>query len=390
MITKIKSSMNDIPCEVLFYILSMLPLKYLMKLKRVCKTWCLLINELFDLHVKHMQNTYHGILLFHVRHSSDDTVEATISALRIGLSPEIIGLMTLTHGRTRPYQHFHMMQSVNGLICVTNQEVFTVCNPLTKEVVTLPICRNNPVPRHDHPSHRVPHGFGFGYNSSTKEYKVVKIYNFVPNADDDVKKIIRYECAVFTLGSKSNSWRNIEGPSYPVCVWFGAISLDGALYWIVRREGKMLMTFFDIDKEKFTSLEILGFLANQKVFHFGVVQGRVWAGLIQPMEGEDYNDIWICNGEPERNVEIWIMVDDYGHHWVKKHVILHEEYHTYWIPTVDCLIILDEERLLLQRQSFGAVQSFAFYNLKSKVYEDFEILTGHNYRGAIRYSWESK
>ncbi|XVE78476.1 hypothetical protein DITRI_Ditri13aG0148400 [Diplodiscus trichospermus] len=150
-----------------------------------------------------------------VNYANDDFIEVNIYSLQ--KAGGLRTLMTLSFPNIGSSSIF-MMQSINGLICVTKQDEFQVCNPLTAQVVTLP---DWPHPlMYTRPWYSID-GFGFGYNTSTDEYKVVRIVHISSVPDVWEPYLIITYCAVFTLGSQS-SWKNIKGPDYPVC--------DGAVY----------------------------------------------------------------------------------------------------------------------------------------------------------------
>ncbi|XP_026459551.1 putative F-box protein At4g21240 [Papaver somniferum] len=126
--------------------------------------------------------------------------------------------------------------SCNGLVClVCNQDV-CVFNPITREFVILPKVKTGcgDVYRYN---------FGFGYASSTNEYKVLVIL---------VKKTKAEEIYVYTLGSR-REWRNLGNLDFEfeACNWSEpGVFANGAIYWMMGDKCKMIVTF-DLVAEKF-------------------------------------------------------------------------------------------------------------------------------------------
>lgn len=119
-----------------------------------------------------------------------------------------------------------ILGSINGLTCLSRDQRFTVqteflyciCNPITNEYVMLP-----PIERDCGDIDHFPcWTSGFGYVSSTNEYKVVRI----------MLKTEFYIVHIYTLGSGSG-WRNLGSFNlgsnrYLKKTGFFA---NGALYW---------------------------------------------------------------------------------------------------------------------------------------------------------------
>ncbi|OVA07090.1 F-box associated domain [Macleaya cordata] len=130
----------------------------------------------------------------------------------------------------------------NGLVClslvVSHRRLIKIVNPSRRQtLITYPPIKLVQSIK----------GHGFGFDSLTKEYKVVCI----------VKEL---ECPlVYTLGTNS-SWREITDP-YPLSIPIrnrkyakSAVSCNGALYW--RCDNPLLMLSFDLHDEKFQYIEV--------------------------------------------------------------------------------------------------------------------------------------
>ncbi|XP_026420691.1 F-box/kelch-repeat protein At3g06240-like [Papaver somniferum] len=139
-----------------------------------------------------------------------------------------------------PCQYYAIVGSFKGLICLDDlKDRFCICNPTTKEYVTLP-----------KPNYKINSGrdfftaIGFGYLPSTNEYKVVVV--------DKVEKEPNFvEVLEYTPGSH-NGWRNIEKFNqkieYIVCGWRQGIFSNAALHWM---DTTRKIIIFDLADEKF-------------------------------------------------------------------------------------------------------------------------------------------
>ncbi|KAL5721033.1 hypothetical protein ACHQM5_013641 [Ranunculus cassubicifolius] len=118
---------------------------------------------------------------------------------------------------------FEIVGSVNGLVCFApaprcdsyNALPYYVCNPITKEYVILP---KSPKIK------RRPICTGFGYDSSSNEYKVIRILQ--------TKHTFKAKAEVHTLGVKG--WRQI--PSVPHLFngtpTKNVVLVNGSLHWL--------------------------------------------------------------------------------------------------------------------------------------------------------------
>ncbi|XVF81652.1 hypothetical protein PTKIN_Ptkin15bG0172500 [Pterospermum kingtungense] len=320
----------------------MLPLKSVMKLKCVCKAWWLLIDEFIGLYLKRIKESYLDIIVFDQTRVSDDLVEGYVYSLSTG--GVLATLMTLPFRITEGEgAHIFLMQSVNGLICVTNLDEFKVCNPLTGQVVTLPEC-----PRPLYSNIKGLDRLGFGYSPLKDEYKVVKIFQSSCINNPLPHEKIKFDYALCTLGSDL-SWRKIKGPNY--FSQFSFVYCNGSIYWIAGLLPDCWILEFDLENETFTSTS-LPF----------VLDGRIRPKSLAVME----NCLCIVTFMPvehSRDIVIWRMDDDGK--WVMKYVIPVAEYGQCWRPGNDQFWVncLDKHKILVELVSIGG---WILYDIKSK------------------------
>ncbi|KAK2969220.1 hypothetical protein RJ640_020370 [Escallonia rubra] len=193
-------SFKHLPVELLIEILLKLPVKSLIKLTCVCKTWYSVVNDSHFITTHLNQSTLNGDNhLVHLPTSpsgkrwcsmlSMDTLDG-LSIHEIPFNPE--------------FDTFRIAGSRNGLLCLTDYRfqhyghTLYLWNPSTQKVNIL----------RDSCFSRKPDTFvvlGFGFHHQANDYKVVRIlydFNLYFNGGKGP------EAEVFTLST--NSWRKIE------------------------------------------------------------------------------------------------------------------------------------------------------------------------------------
>ncbi|KAJ0617156.1 putative F-box domain-containing protein [Helianthus annuus] len=181
----------------------------LLRFKRVCKSWHSLItsSRFVNRHLKHSYNK--------------DRIDNQIGHRRVTYVDD-------------DQDHNELVGSSNGLVCITSfcGSELSVVNPLTGEVTELT--------RPPYMGFWLCCGFGFGFDSSTDDYKVI------------VKG--KHQTCVRVMSLKSNVWRVIEEVKYKFITKTGILS-NGALHWIVKdQNNKKLIISFDLSKEEFEEI----------------------------------------------------------------------------------------------------------------------------------------
>ncbi|XP_076884904.1 F-box/kelch-repeat protein At3g23880-like [Bidens hawaiensis] len=177
--------------DVLEQILIELDVKDLIRYKSVCKSWYSLL-------------TSSGFIKCHLTHSCNKDRYNNNLGRRIITSSTYCGSS----------DHHCLVGSSNGLVCIYSRESCTVVvgNPLTRESR----------------QRRLPNGigrsfywaFGFGYDSSTDDYKVIVGGQDVPCNSKTWFQV---------LSLKSNVWRVVGELKYAFSTRFG-ILCNGALH----------------------------------------------------------------------------------------------------------------------------------------------------------------
>lgn len=282
-----------LPEEVRLDILTRLPTESVLDCKLVCKTW----NNV----ARHP--SFNIMHLYRLNHSTDGKLGFISKDENERLHYfEYDGNLELTPIRkirsfnfTVPFTYSRILDSCNGLICLVEDDHLSVCicNPITKEHVILPLIKTNYCDIGD-----VHRRYGFGYVSSTKEYKVVGIYMH--------KKTKLLQIHIYTLGS-DNGWRNLGdlNPEFGMYYWDQAIFANGALYWMSSKL-KMIVTF-DLAKEKFSdhisppSLPSIPYLDTWTSNKIGVVDGFLYFAAYIFVQRTECYDIWLLRKKNENH-----------------------------------------------------------------------------------------
>ncbi|XP_026411117.1 F-box protein CPR1-like [Papaver somniferum] len=183
-----------------------------------------------------------------------------------------------------PFKDARVIGSSNGLICVSQGPEGTyICNPITKEYVMLSEIKTDCDRQyHDWTS-------GFGYVSSSNEYKVVGMY--LNNWDQYA------EIHVYTLGN-GDGWRNLGKLDLELelntCLWCHGVLASEALYW--KDNFKEMIVTFDLAEEKFCENILPPPLTpdgDWETNFIGVLNGILFIAAFIIAEGIEFYDIWL-------------------------------------------------------------------------------------------------
>ncbi|XP_042017708.1 F-box protein At1g11270-like [Salvia splendens] len=235
---------GELPLEIAIDILSRLPIGTIVWSKLVSKAWrdAIKSHEFVEAHLskrehKHEHDTFFvktsfgGSEAYKLLEGYGSSTPTTTTICRTDTLAEYKPLL--------PYS-----SSVMGLMLLLGHrsDVFSICNPVTREYVRVPL----PPPPNiiDHLFHmHLPKfhrciSYGIGVSKKSKQYKLVYIFGC-------------HGCHVYTLGT--GQWR--VGPSPPITEGYFTgggnwASLDGKLYWVKDMEN---ICSFDLESEVFTS-----------------------------------------------------------------------------------------------------------------------------------------
>ncbi|MFS8033497.1 putative F-box domain-containing protein [Helianthus anomalus] len=257
--------MAEFPSEIMYDILSRMPVKSLARFRCVSKLWCSYINDSYleTMHAKRAAVNDPTLIMLHILFDSDiPTLLCTLSFLDY---KEETDTCTLQVRKKPPVMDFSCMGwdykkrilgSCNGLLYSTkyNTSTLVVIHPLRRECYELPPIK---IPIHiQHKTKpRLPvkdQSSGLGYDDSTNTFKMVCIVQVKPVNDN----MVDLWTMVHVLGT--DSWRKIpQVPSYQV-VGRGVFA-NGCLHWLVSngyddycdRHLRRPVISFNMEKEEF-------------------------------------------------------------------------------------------------------------------------------------------
>ncbi|KAI7726133.1 hypothetical protein M8C21_031013 [Ambrosia artemisiifolia] len=236
--------MEKLAFDVVEEILVQLDVKDLIRCKSVCKSWQSFISSprFVNAHLKRSCN------------NDLDNHELGHRRIGMGISTDEDDLwgynykgMTMDEDDWLSHDYLHVVGSCNGLVCVCPHDVvFVVTNPSIREQRKLP---TPPYPR-DMDEHviRSESCWGFGYDSSTDDYKVIA--GFAKSKTWDSK--LRMFFYVLTL--KSNTWIFIGKVKYKYADGVSGILCGGALHWFFIDDNKKVIMSLNLSTEEFKEI----------------------------------------------------------------------------------------------------------------------------------------
>ncbi|OMP10163.1 hypothetical protein COLO4_04758 [Corchorus olitorius] len=319
--------MSDfVPQEVIFQILSHLPVETLINCTLVCKEWYALITSSSFINA-HLAKTLAKPLIsqpiltrrftdspkkehyfLHLNHKSLDTCQA------IKKSP------------LKPIENLYprVVGTVNGLICLSDDlfgytDKILLWNPLVRRSMELPMPNVNY-------KDVGPHSFilGFGFDAKKNDYKVVRL--LYPQSEEGNPPKVE----VFSVMEKK--WRMISGEGIKFCFvepgWTQCF-LNGRVHWIAyekntRGGGRNWVLLFDMEDEKFRKMKLPQPVdtTNPMNVFISVTRGVLtvcsYYSLSLDIEADDrYCDIWEKTQTGwvvglTGNDELLIATDDHG------------------------------------------------------------------------------
>ncbi|KAL4388686.1 hypothetical protein GQ457_09G013850 [Hibiscus cannabinus] len=173
----------------------------------------------------------------------------------------------------------------NGILCLHDQHYeAALWNPSTREFKILPQSSVQRPPLVD--STRFG-GIGFGYDSQTDNYKLVRFVVNYLEEDSDAGSMFDEIDQVELYSLTSDSWREI---SYPVVHPYGSPPfnsyVNGFYYWQAIGDSGDLILSFDMVNEKFSTLPLPQFGGTLAQYYLQLLDSNGFLGaIIYPREG---------------------------------------------------------------------------------------------------------
>ncbi|XP_059670779.1 F-box protein CPR1-like [Cornus florida] len=229
--------MVAIPLEVIADILSRLPVKPLLQFRCVSKSWCALIDSphFIKSHLNRSIET----------NTNRRLIFSDFDLFSIDLDSPDDDWLALDHP-LKNEEATIVIGSCDGLLCLCESwKDITLWNPSTRKHHKLPV---TPIEFSRKGWRSDDSRYGFGYDSVSDDYKVVKItlYHF----EDDVDS---FDSEVEVYSLKSNRWRRIQAfPYYLLYRGRNAIFTNGALHWVgCESDSTKLIAALDLGVEEY-------------------------------------------------------------------------------------------------------------------------------------------
>ncbi|KAL2938542.1 hypothetical protein RDABS01_021991 [Bienertia sinuspersici] len=325
--------------DLLEEILLKLPVKSLLTIRCVCKSWYSLItsSRFILAHVSHNNRAKHQHVLLRSFDKADKKVRYKLCQDNEYLD-EIISIDSPFVSQHNNF--LRMVGCVNGLVCLSDDIVevtdnVILWNPVITRILALPKLELN--------VDLTEMGrtvFGFGYDSFNNDYKVIKIA-YRKNPDFEAFHV-EASIAIFRLSSCC--WEVNGSASVPLLDTQQAY-VNGIIHWLAYNK---LVVGFDVKTEAFTDMMLPETLQNANISDLTIAS---WCELLSVFE----------NGYWSGRLCLWVK-KDYGvpGSWVKQFVI--DSYvMVRSLRSNDCVIL----------ENIGG--KLILYNSKTNQFEEFKV-----------------
>ncbi|XP_047947195.1 F-box/kelch-repeat protein At3g23880-like [Salvia hispanica] len=270
-----------LPNDVIIEILTRLPVKPLLKFKRVCKSWRALISstQIVAAHLEFTKSarnlTTHRLIL---KYRGNTMKQCSVNSILHQSVPEAFDLScSLLSER----HQFWVVGSCNGLVfLLIDKKEMILWNPSTGICKKLPDFGVEINVGHNYT-------YGLGYDKSSDDYKVVGFFN----GNRDLSEVMMQ---VYSL--KNDKWKRIENFKGRWSLDGTATFANGKLYWIAYQgyELKPCLDILSVDLET-EEYEILQMPSYVKRGYYSRL-GGAWEGSLHVLCSHmESADVWIMD-----------------------------------------------------------------------------------------------
>ncbi|KAK7359684.1 hypothetical protein VNO77_01647 [Canavalia gladiata] len=320
-----ESLLPTLPIELIMEILQWLPVKFLLQLRCICKSWKSLISDpqFAKKHLHSSPTVAHLVLSF-----SSLSREFTLRAYP--LSPVFdafaVRATQLRYPLNTRKRFDLIVGSCDGILCFAiDQSHALLWNPSTGKFKKLPSLNNE---RSDG-SYTI---YGFGYDRFTDSYKVVAVFCYCYDCDAGSYKT---EVKVLTLGT--NSWRRIQ--EFPSGVPFDESGkfVSGSVNWLASTASSSSWVIVSLDLGKESYQELL--------------QPEYGEVVVVTLTLDVLRDCLCILSHSEMFSDVWLM-KDYGNResWTKLFRVPYLG-NPDSLPYTKALYISEDDQILLEFQS---------------------------------------
>jgi len=334
----------SLPFDLIEEILCRLPMKHLIQLRCVCKSWNSLISNDSKFSKKHlfMSTSNHDRL-----HLNIFCMNSSSELLQFDFSISSIFTSASTTVQSPPFtwrrDYDLEVSTCDGILCVgINRCLPFLYNPSIKKSKTLPPFKTTTTTEH----RAMDTLYTLVYHGVTNKYKIIALTLYLNN---------KSEVNVHTLGTVY--WRKIDDFPCHNLAWIGpGIFVSGTVNWLVydTRSSSMVIVSLDLKKESYQKLlKPLGSCVS-----FGALRGC----LSVVSDSDKFSDVWIMK--------------EYGNEnsWTKLLRIPHMRDFGF-IGYKRALYISEDNQVLMEFISLGSKFSLVIYD---SINNTFKIPTIQN------------
>ncbi|CAK8531011.1 unnamed protein product [Lathyrus sativus] len=293
----------SLPFDLVVEILSGLPVRTLMQLRCVCKSWKSLISD-SEFAKKQlcasMSITSRHHLILSVRSEflsmacslSSFFEEGTTTTMQLEYPPEINQTSIV-----------HLVGSCHGILCFKHDRGRVLLwNPSIRKFTKLPLL--------EEAGHHSSFQFSFGYDNFSDSYKVVAVSCYETYVINDIWAH-KYQVNVHTLGT--NSWRKMQDLLYNIILDSG-IFVSGTINWLAWRDWHPPGVILSLDFEKESYQELL--LPDFGGLGIDMLDlGMSKDCLLILSHGDTFTDVWLMKefGNKESWTKLFRVPTDGGY-----------------------------------------------------------------------------
>ncbi|XWS23756.1 hypothetical protein CRYUN_Cryun28dG0042500 [Craigia yunnanensis] len=262
-------SNQTIPLDIVYGVLTQLPVKALLRFKSVSKGWCSLINDPYfiKLHLRQsMETNRNNLNIVFKERAFGKLLSVGFDYVNLDNPRELNHPLKRRPGEglDNEYDYTQVVGSCNGLLCLIKKyqiyRAIVLWNISTRDYKVLPDQPVEPPPAWSHVDQLT--FYGFGYDSMNDDYKLVRIVQEIDYSRNP--PVLISEVKIYSL--KTNTWRRPgeEIPNYYLdneCWRTAGTFLYRTLHWLGFKEriwGRPSnIIAFDVGTEKYHQIELL-------------------------------------------------------------------------------------------------------------------------------------
>ncbi|GAU19577.1 hypothetical protein TSUD_303900 [Trifolium subterraneum] len=338
-------------------ILCRLPVKTLLQLRCICKSWKSLISDDPKFAKKHLRMSK---ILKQQQHLIVNVLYGNLFSFDYLLSDVFSNISNATVAHTQlniPISNSIFSRNISeicscdGILCLTldDRRSAILCNPSLRKYSTLPPLEIHRKRDYDYQREVKPSLFSFGYDHVNDVYKVIAISCFKDKYE---------EVDVYTLGT--NYWRSIQDFPYSrLSMYDPGVFVGGAVNWLASEEVSNSsdchdIVSLDLEKESYQKISPPD-LEKDGFWDLAMVRDCLCIFARSDFFDQNIGCYKFC-------LDVWIM-KEYGikESWTK---LYHFPYLGYQYPYLKTVYISDDDQLLFSFDNNDQLK-WAVYNSKN-------------------------